>query len=191
MSAGALLLFGDHGDAGYVEHIVEKMAQIVGSVPDCRGVTLAEDVAAAEELLYARRCSLPALARLGTLSILEDIAVPRRKMAETVKRIEKIAKNHSLRIGTFGHAGDGNLHPTIVVIDKDDPIAVASAEKAMGEIFALALEMGGTITGEHGVGSAKLPYLEARLGSVQMELQRSIKKVFDPQGILNPGRLGS
>ena len=191
VSAGALLLFGDHGDAGYVEHIVEKMAQIVGSVPDCRGVTLAEDVAAAEELLYARRCSLPALARLGTLSILEDIAVPRRKMAETVKRIEKIAKNHSLRIGTFGHAGDGNLHPTIVVIDKDDPIAVASAEKAMGEIFALALEMGGTITGEHGVGSAKLPYLEARLGSVQMELQRSIKKVFDPQGILNPGRLGS
>ena len=77
------------------------------------------------------------------------------------------------------------------MIDKDDPIAVASAEKAMGEIFALALEMGGTITGEHGVGSAKLPYLEARLGSVQMELQRSIKKVFDPQGILNPGRLGS
>lgn len=190
VDAGALLLFGDHGDSGYVDNLVEKMAEIIRVVPDCRGVTLAADVAEAEELLYARRCSLPALARLGTLSILEDIAVPRRHMAETVKRIEIIAQKYALRIGTFGHAGDGNLHPTIV-IDKDDEIAVANAEKAMSEIFALALEMGGTITGEHGVGSAKLPYLEARLGSVQMELQRSIKKVFDPNGILNPGRLGS
>ena len=190
MKAGALLLFGDHGDVGYVDHIVERMAEIARTAPDCRGVTLAADVAEAEELLYARRCSLPALARLGTLSILEDIAVPRRHMAETVKRIELIAEKYSLRIGTFGHAGDGNLHPTIV-IDKDDPLAVTNAERAMREIFALALEKGGTITGEHGVGSAKLPYLEARLGGVQMELQRSIKKVFDPNGILNPGRLGS
>lgn len=190
VKAGALLLFGDHGDAGYVDHLVEKMAEIIKNVPDCRGVNLAQDVAAAEELLYARRCSLPALARLGTLSILEDISVPRHQMAKTVKRIEEIAQKHEIRIGTFGHAGDGNLHPTIV-IDKDDPSVVANAEKALAEIFALALEMGGTITGEHGVGSAKLPFLEARLGSIEMELQRSIKKVFDPQGILNPGRLGS
>lgn len=190
VKAGALLLFGDHGDSGYVEKIVEKMAEVVRTVSDCRGVTLAADVAEAEELLYARRCSLPALARLGSLSILEDIAVPRPYMAETVKRIEMIAQKYTLRIGTFGHAGDGNLHPTIV-IDKDDLRAVASAESAMAEIFALALDMGGTITGEHGVGSAKLPYLEARIGKVQMELQRSIKKVFDPHGILNPGRLGS
>lgn len=190
VKAGALLLFGDHGDSGYVDKIVEKMAEVVRTVSDCRGVTLAADVAEAEELLYARRCSLPALARLGSLSILEDIAVPRPYMAETVKRIEMIAQKYTLRIGTFGHAGDGNLHPTIV-IDKDDLRAVASAESAMAEIFALALDMGGTITGEHGVGSAKLPYLEARIGKVQMELQRSIKKVFDPHGILNPGRLGS
>ena len=189
-NAGALLLFGDHGDPGFIDHIVEKMAEIVRSVPDCRGVTLAADITAAEELLYARRCSLPALARLGSLSILEDISVPRAKMAETVRRIELIAERYKLRIGTFGHAGDGNLHPTIV-IDKDDASAVSNAERAMGEIFSLALEMGGTITGEHGVGSSKLPYLEARLGHAQMDLQRSIKRVFDPQGILNPGRLGS
>lgn len=189
-NAGALLLFGDHGDAGYVEHIVEKMAKIVGSVPNCRGVTLAPDIAAAEELLYARRCSLPALARLGTLSILEDIAVPRPKMAEAVERIEAIARENSLLLGTFGHAGDGNLHPTIVV-DKDDAAAVKRAEAALAEIFGLALELGGTITGEHGVGSAKLPYLQARLGEVQMNLQRAIKNAFDPHGILNPGRLGS
>jgi glycolate oxidase len=190
VDAGALLLFGDHGDSPFIDSIVERMSHIAGDVAGCRGVTLAADVVAAEALLYARRCSLPALARLGTLSILEDIAVPRNRMADAVERIEQIANKYSLRIGTFGHAGDGNLHPTIV-IDKDDEIAVRSAERAMADIFALALELGGTITGEHGVGSAKLPFLEARLGPIQMSLQRSIKSVFDPHGILNPGRLGS
>jgi glycolate oxidase len=190
VNAGALLLFGDHGDAPYIDAIVQRMAHIAGEVAGCREVTLAEDIATAEALLYARRCSLPALARLGSLSILEDIAVPRHLMARTVEGIESIAEKYSLQIGTFGHAGDGNLHPTIV-LDKDDHVAIGRAEQAMSEIFALALDMGGTITGEHGVGSAKLPYLEARLGVTQMALQRSIKSVFDPHGILNPGRLGS
>ncbi len=188
--AGALLLFGDDGDAISIEQSVSKMADIAKSSSGCRGVTLAADVAAAEALLYARRCSLPALARLSSLSILEDIAVPRKVMAEVVTRIEAIGKKHGLRIGTFGHAGDGNLHPTIV-LDKDNPLEVVAAELALAEIFALPLEFGGSITGEHGVGSAKLPYLEGKIGPVNMELQRNIKKVFDPAGILNPGRIGS
>ena len=188
--AGALLLFGDDGDLISIEQSVNKMAEIAKSSAGCRGVTLAADIAAAEALLYARRCSLPALARLSSLSILEDIAVPRKVMAEVVNRIQAIGRKHELRIGTFGHAGDGNLHPTIV-LDKDDPREVAAAEAALAEIFALPLEFGGTITGEHGVGSAKLPYLEAKIGSVNMQLQRNIKKVFDPAGILNPGRIGS
>jgi len=188
--AGALLLFGDDGSDESVSTVVEKMAQIAQTISGCRGVTLAADVVAAEALLYARRCSLPALARLGTVSILEDISVPRPRMAAAVKRIEEIGAKYSLRIGTFGHAGDGNLHPTIV-LDKDDARAVANAELALKEIFTFAIEIGGTITGEHGVGSAKLPYLEDLLGPINMQLQRSIKKVFDPQGILNPGRLGS
>ena len=188
--AGALLLFGDDGDAISIEQSVNKMAEIAKSANGCRGVTLAADVAAAEALLYARRCSLPALARLSSLSILEDISVPRKAMAEVVNRIEAIGKKHGLRIGTFGHAGDGNLHPTIV-LDKDNPSEVAAAEVALAEIFALPLEFGGSITGEHGVGSAKLPYLEGLIGSTNMQLQRDIKKVFDPAGILNPGRIGS
>jgi glycolate oxidase len=188
--AGALLLFGDDGDLVSIEQSVNKMAEIAKSSSGCRGVTLAADIAAAEALLYARRCSLPALARLSSLSILEDIAVPRKSMAEAVKRIEAIGVKHGLRIGTFGHAGDGNLHPTIV-LDKDNPREVAAAEAALAEIFALPLEFGGTITGEHGVGSAKLPYLEAKIGPANMQLQRDIKKVFDPMGILNPGRIGS
>ena len=188
--AGALLLFGDDGDAISIEQSVNKMAEIAKSANGCRGVTLAADVAAAEALLYARRCSLPALARLSSLSILEDISVPRKAMAEVVNRIEAIGKKHGLRIGTFGHAGDGNLHPTIV-LDKDNPREVAAAELALAEIFALPLEFGGSITGEHGVGSAKLPYLEGHIGTANMQLQRNIKKVFDPAGILNPGRIGS
>jgi glycolate oxidase len=111
-------------------------------------------------------------------------------MAEAVRKIEEIAQRYNLRIGTFGHAGDGNLHPTIVV-DKDIPEEVRKAELALREIFQIAIDLGGTITGEHGVGSAKLPFLEPLLGPVNMQLQRNIKKVFDPKGILNPGRLGS
>ena len=189
-NAGALLLFGDDGDAVSIEQSVNKMAEIAKLASGARGVTLAADIAAADALLYARRCSLPALARLSSMSILEDIAVPRKAMAEVVNRIQDIGKKYGLRIGTFGHAGDGNLHPTIV-LDKDNKDEVRAAEAALAEIFALPREFGGSITGEHGVGSAKLPYLEDLIGSTNMQLQRSIKKVFDPAGILNPGRIGS
>jgi glycolate oxidase len=100
------------------------------------------------------------------------------------------ADKHGVRIGTFGHAGDGNLHPTAVV-DGDDKAATDAAMAAFDEIFRHAVDLGGTITGEHGVGAAKLPYLEHRLGPEQMALLRRIKGAFDPLGLLNPGKLGS
>lgn len=188
--AGALLLFGDDGNQESVAKSVNAMADISSSAKGVRAVTLAPDVAAAEALLYARRCSLPALARLGSMSILEDISVPRPQLSKAADAIEAIGEKYSLLIGTFGHAGDGNLHPTIV-INKDDTDEVARAERSLSDIFNLALDLGGTITGEHGVGSAKLPYLQAKLGDVSLALHRSIKSVFDPDHILNPGRLGS
>jgi glycolate oxidase len=188
--AGALLLFGDDGGAESVEKAVAEMADISSRARGVRGVTLAPDVAAADALLYARRCSLPALARLGSISILEDISVPRPQLSRAAEAIEAIGAKYSLLIGTFGHAGDGNLHPTIV-INKDDEDQVARAEKSLADIFNLALDLGGTITGEHGVGSAKLPYLKQKLGDVSLALHRNIKSVFDPDGILNPGRVGS
>jgi glycolate oxidase len=107
-----------------------------------------------------------------------------------VERIEAAGARHGLRIGTFGHAGDGNLHPTIVLADEEED-AVARAHAAFAEIFAAAIELGGTITGEHGVGLAKLDFLERRLGADHVALLRRIKHAFDPQGILNPGKLGS
>ncbi|ASR37372.1 glycolate oxidase subunit GlcD [Prauserella marina] len=187
--AGALLLFGDDGPAEAVAENIDR----IGKACVAEGaleVTLADDITSAEALLAARRCSLPALSRLGSLTILEDATVPRPRLAEMVGRIDDIAERHELRIATFGHAGDGNLHPTCV-LDPGDTGAVERAHKAFGEIFTAAIELGGTITGEHGVGAAKLPYLLDRLGPEQVALLRRIKAAFDPASILNPGKLGS
>ncbi|MCP9207272.1 FAD-binding oxidoreductase [Streptomyces sp. NEAU-Y11] len=187
--AGALLMFGDDGAPRTVAGTLARIAEV------CTGagaleVTLAEDVTRAEALLAARRCALPALSRLGSLTILEDATVPRHRLAEMVDRIDAIAARYDLRIATFGHAGDGNLHPTCV-LDPDDGAAVDRAHRAFGEIFAAAIALDGTITGEHGVGAAKLPYLADRIGADQIALARRLKLAFDPAGILNPGKLGS
>jgi glycolate oxidase len=187
--AGALLLFGDDGAADAVDRNLDRIGELCTSNRALE-VTLAESVARSEALLEARRCSLPALSRLGTLTVLEDATVPRPRLAQMVDRIDEIAERHEVPIATFGHAGDGNLHPTSVV-DQRDLAAIERVHKAFADIFAAAIEMGGTITGEHGVGAAKLPFLEACLGADQMALLRRIKGAFDPAGILNPGKLGS
>ncbi|MGK5683822.1 FAD-binding oxidoreductase [Actinoplanes sp. URMC 104] len=187
--AGALLLFGDDGDAGTVEKHLSRISELCeanGAIE----VTLAENAARSEALLTARRATLPALSRLGSMTILEDATVPRPRLAEMVDRIDEIAARYGLLIATFGHAGDGNLHPTCVV-DQHDTAAIEAAHKAFADVFAAAIAMGGTITGEHGVGAAKLPFLTARLGADQVALLRRIKTAFDPAGILNPGKLGS
>jgi glycolate oxidase len=187
--AGALLLFGDDGAPDVVERHLARMAQSC-EAEGSTGFTVAKEIAESEALLEARRCALPALARLAPITILEDIAVPRPLIAPMVDRIDKIAEERGISIATFGHAGDGNLHPTIVV-DPNDGDAIDRAHDAVGRIFEAAIDLGGTITGEHGVGMAKLPFLEGRLGADQMALLRRIKTAFDPAGILNPGKTGS
>lgn len=187
--AGALLLFGDDGAAEVVAKSLQRMAEACTQV-GARGVTLARDVAESDALLAARRCSLPALARLAPITLLEDVTVPRPRLAEMVETIDAITARHEVTCATFGHAGDGNLHPT-VVFDPDDGDARHRAEAAFDEIFHAAMSLGGTITGEHGVGAAKRPWLAARLGPDQLALLRRIKTAFDPAGILNPGKLGS
>jgi glycolate oxidase len=187
--AGALLLFGDDGAADAVARNLTRIGELC-TANGAIEVTLAEDAERSEALLTARRATLPALSRLGSMTILEDATVPRPRLAEMVNRISEIAERHQVMIATFGHAGDGNLHPTCVV-DQHDAAAIERAHKAFGEIFTAAIDLGGTITGEHGVGAAKLPYLEARLGADQVALLRRIKRAFDPAGILNPAKLGS
>lgn len=188
-AAGALLLFGDDGAADVVARSLERMGTTCAAI-GARGVTTARDVAESEALLTARRCSLPALARLAPVTMLEGATVPRPRLAEMVDRIDAIAARHDVVCATFGHAGDGNLHPTIV-FDPADGDVRERAEAAFADVFAAAMELGGTITGEHGVGAAKRPYLRARLGEDQLALLRRLKTAFDPAGILNPGKLGS
>lgn len=149
-------------------------------------VVPAEDRAESELLLQARRLSLPALDRLGT-TMIDDVAVPRSRLAEMLRGVAGIAARQGLVIGVVCHAGDGNTHPT-VVFDAADPDESARARQSFDEIMTLGLELGGTITGEHGVGLLKREWLARELGPVGLDLQRRVKEVFDPLGILNPGK---
>jgi glycolate oxidase len=187
--AGALLIFGQDGDARTVRTDLEIMSEtcVAEGAIDVR---LARDDLETQSLLEARRAVLPSLSRLAPLTILEDATVPRSRLAEMVERIEEIAARYELLVGTFGHAGDGNLHPTCVV-DPEEAGALERVEEAFAEIFTGALELGGTITGEHGIGLAKKKFLADQLGEPHLALLRRIKAAFDPAAILNPGKLGS
>lgn len=147
-------------------------------------VARSEDPEEGDQLLTARRLAYPALERLGD-PLLDDLSVPRSALATFLARIADIAQRHDVLIGTFGHAGDGNMHPTIVT-EPDD--GRAPAERAFSDLVDAALDLGGTITGEHGVGVLKQRWLERELGPEVVDLQRRVKEAFDPAGILNPGR---
>jgi glycolate oxidase len=145
------------------------------------------DEAEGELLIVARRLAFPALERQGA-TLLDDVGVPLSRIAELLAAVERIAEQRGVLIGTFGHAGDGNMHPTLV-FDRDDPEAVARAKGAFDDILRVVLDLGGTITGEHGVGTLKRPFLAAQLGPESVRLHRAIKDALDPLGILNPGKL--
>jgi glycolate oxidase len=188
-TAGAMLLFGDDGSDAEVQRTVSAMAAVMHD-QGASSVQVATAAAESEALLTARRCALPALSRLGGATMLEDVGVPRSRLPELVRRIDAIARRHEVIMATFGHAGDGNAHP-VGCFDPADPEQRSRVAAAFDDIFATAIELGGTITGEHGVGAAKLPYLQAQLGQRQTALLARIKRAFDPVGILNPGKLGS
>ena len=183
----AILLIEQDGDRETVERDMAVIERI------CRGENAERvEVAASEEeafkLLTARRSAFTALARLRPTTILEDATVPRSKIADMVLAINRIAEKHRVNICTFGHAGDGNLHPTATT-DARDAEEVRRVEAAFEDIFEAAIALGGTITGEHGVGVVKAPFLEWKVGPAGIEMMKGIKRAFDPQGLLNPGKL--
>ena len=147
----------------------------------------AEDPAEGDLQLAARRSVLMALDALGT-TLIDDVCVPRTRLGELIAGVEKIAALHRLVIGVVGHAGDGNMHPT-VVFDASDAAQSAHAQAAFGEIMDLGLELGGTITGEHGVGVLKREWLAREVGAVSLDVHRAVKRALDPAGLLNPGKI--
>jgi glycolate oxidase len=147
----------------------------------------AEDPAEGDLLLAARRCVLMAFDAMGT-TLIDDVCVPRTRLGDLIEGVERIAERHDLVIGVVGHAGDGNMHPT-VVFDAADPVASAHAEASFGEVMGLGLELGGTITGEHGVGVLKREWLAREVGEVSLAVHRNLKRALDPQGLLNPGKV--
>jgi glycolate oxidase len=152
------------------------------------GVQEAGSVEEAEDLWRARRSAGSTAAKLGNNNVSEDIAVPMSRVPEMLERISGIVTRYDLPFVIFGHAGDGNLHPRIMY-DRSDPDQTRRMEKAVEEIFQATCEVGGTLTGEHGVGLAKAPYLNLEHDRVAMDLMRSMKKMLDPNNILNPGKM--
>lgn len=183
----AILLIEQDGEQETVERDIALIAEIC-RCEQAERVQVAASEEEAQKLLTARRSAFTALARLRPTTILEDATVPRSKIADMVLEINRIANKYDVQICTFGHAGDGNLHPTATT-DARDEEEVARVEKAFEEIFAAAIRLGGTITGEHGVGIVKAPYLEWKLGEAGIHVMKGIKQAFDPHGILNPGKI--
>ncbi|PJK17085.1 glycolate oxidase subunit GlcD [Chryseomicrobium excrementi] len=185
--AEAMLLMEQDGDEDAVERDVNQMIALARA----NGATLtavARSTEEAQRLKAGRRAALSALSRKRPTTILEDATVPRSELAKMVRAIEQIAKRNQVEIHTFGHAGDGNLHPTCLT-DSRDLEEMARVEQAFAEIFEAAIDLGGTITGEHGVGEMKSPYLEWKIGPQGIELMKVLKQAIDPDNICNPGKL--
>ncbi|GAB6177548.1 FAD-linked oxidase C-terminal domain-containing protein [Desulfobaculum senezii] len=185
--ADAILLIEVDGHPAQVADEAEKVIEIAkkcGAID----VKAAKDAAERHNIWEARRAALPALARARPTTVLEDATVPRSQIPNMIRSINEIAKKHDVMIGTFGHAGDGNLHPTILC-DRRDKAEFERVEAAVDEIFDVALSLKGTLSGEHGIGLAKAKWLEKETSKATIDYAKKIKAAVDPKGILNPGKI--
>jgi glycolate oxidase len=185
----SLLLIEVDGHRVEVEEDAAKIVEI------CRAhkaldVRVAADEQEAVKLRTARKSALAALARVRPTTILEDVSVPRSEVPAMLERINRIASKYGVTLGNFGHAGDGNLHPTCLT-DERDADEIRKVERAIEEIFTEAVRLGGTITGEHGVGLAKRQFFEKLTSEPAIDMMRKIKLSIDPNGVLNPGKIFS
>ncbi|MCQ1948688.1 FAD-binding protein [Arthrobacter sp. zg-Y859] len=178
---GAFLLVQTDGYGAFLEQDV--VMDVLSTLGSCERAVDDEHAAA---LITARREAIPSLEKLGRVSI-GDIGVPRGRLAEVVSGLEEISARTGVRIFTIAHASDGNLHP-MIVLDPEDSVTTGPAKAALGEMFYLAHRLGGTLTGEHGIGLLKRDWLEEELGGVSLEVMHTIRTALDPLGILNPGK---
>jgi glycolate dehydrogenase FAD-linked subunit len=182
-----VLLMETDGHPAAVADEADRMAAIARE-HGAREVRSARDEAESLALAAARRNAFSALARRKPTTILEDVTVPRSALAEMVGFVAKTAERFGVQVGTFGHMGDGNLHPTFLT-DERDQDEMTRVHHALDAIVTKTIELGGTITGEHGVGLAKKGWLRQQMGDSSFELMKQIKKAIDPTGLLNPGKI--
>lgn len=176
---------------GMEEAVVVQEIQTIAAIArqaGAREVAIAQSEKERSALWKARQSISPSLARRAPNKLGEDISVPRSAIPAAVAAIKEVSRKHDIPIAIFGHAGDGNLHPNIL-FDKRDPEQMEKVRKASADIFDVALRLGGTLTGEHGVGSFKLPFLEQDVGPVFIDVMANVKKALDPKNILNPGKV--
>ena len=183
----AVLLVAVDGEKLQVEReskLIEQILQDNGGFDILRSKNKEDE----NKLWDARRAISPSLMKYGSLKLNEDVVVPRSKVPELIDRIEEIARKQNTFVANFGHAGDGNIHVNFMC-DRDNADSVGRARECVKETFRLAVELGGTISGEHGIGYVKAQYLDLAIDAPTLEMMKAIKKVFDPNGILNPGKM--
>jgi len=183
----AVLIIEVDGDRELIEKQAARIQELIAplGLVQC---TVAKDNAESEALWKVRRLVSPSLRDINPTKYNEDIVVPRSKVPDVIRTIEKIQQKYDIPIVNFGHAGDGNIHVNIM-IDKEIPGMEAKAHEAIKEVFQAALDLNGTMSGEHGVGLAKAPYIELELSPVQIRAMKAIKHALDPNNILNPGKM--
>lgn len=182
----AMLLIELDGPPSVITRDAEKISDICGHLDG--EVTMAENETAREKLWEARRAVSPALFHISPTKINEDIVVPRNRLPDMLRILRGFSESTGIRIVNFGHAGDGNIHVNLMV-DRNNKDEYEKAQKLVGDIFRATLELGGTISGEHGVGLTKKGYITMEIRPDELELMKKIKAVFDPKNILNPGKI--
>src|SRR5215203_3072547 len=185
--AEAILLVAVDGSLEEVESNAQTIERIIG---DNGGFDILRAKTTEEEdkLWDVRRAISPSLMKYGTLKINEDVVVPRSRVPELIREVEEIGRRHNTFVANFGHAGDGNIHVNFMC-NRDDADSIARARACVKETFALSVSLGGSISGEHGIGYVKAAYLDMAIDAPTLSIMKAIKKVFDPNGILNPGKM--
>lgn len=189
LEAGAILITEVDGNLSseidYQLGIIKKVFE----ENNCKGFKIAQNEQESSDIWFARRNVSQCINIYGSKKLNEDITVPRASLPILLQKIDEVAKKYNVIIPCFGHTGDGNVH-TNVMVNGENPKDIETGHKAINEIFKIAVELGGTLSGEHGIGLSKAPFMNLAFSNEEMELFRSIKKAFDPNNILNPGKMG-
>jgi glycolate oxidase len=187
IDAEAIILVELDGHRVAVKDEISQVASLCEAV-GAREVRIPKTPAEEADIWSARKLVSPAIVRIKPTKISEDATVPRSRIPDMCARLQEIQKKYNLHLVVFGHAGDGNLHPNIIA-DKNDKEEMKRVEQAVAEIFQAAVELGGTLSGEHGIGTMKAPFMEMELGAVGLDMMKRIKQVWDPNNIMNPGKI--